>query len=66
VIADYTAAIQINPNDGTTFYSRGYSYLQKGDQASADADFAQAKKLGYKTNSRIANMLRSLMWWRNR
>ena len=47
-ITDYTAAIQINPKDGTTFYARGYSYWQKGDKAKADADFAQAEKLGYK------------------
>ena len=65
-IADFTAAIQINPKAGNAFYARGYSYSQKGDKANANADFAQAKKLGYKAQSRMSYALQSLMWWRNR
>ena len=33
---------------GTYSYARGYSYWQKGEKSAADADFAQAEKLGYK------------------
>ena len=47
-ITDFTAAIRINPKDGYLFYARGYSYRQKDEKAKADADFAQAEKLGYK------------------
>ena len=47
-ITNYTAAIELNPKVGYAFYTRGYSYLRKGDKANAKADFAQAKKLGYK------------------
>lgn len=47
-IIDYTAAIRINPKNGYTFYARGYSFRLKGGKANANADFVQAKKLGYK------------------
>ena len=59
-IADYTAAIEINPKAGYTFYARGYFYHQKGDKAKANADFAQAKKLGYKLKSRMSCALARL------
>jgi len=46
-IADYTEAIRLNPKYATAYYGRGYAYGQKGETAKAEADFAQAKKLGY-------------------
>ena len=31
------------------YYSRGVAYDKKGDHAKADADVAEARKLGYKS-----------------
>ena len=47
-ITEFTAAIRINPKNGYVFCARGYSYRQKDEKAKADADFAQARNLGYK------------------
>ena len=47
-IADYTEAIRLDPKKAEAYYGRGCSYKNKGDQGKADADFAQAEKLGYK------------------
>ena len=47
-ITDYTEAIRLASDDGELYASRGLAYEQNGDKAKADADFAQAKKLGYK------------------
>ena len=44
----YTEAIRLNPNYAKAYYNRGAAYEKKGDKAKAEADFAQAKKLGYK------------------
>jgi Flp pilus assembly protein TadD len=65
-IADYTEAIRLEPQSVRAFDGRGWCYKQKGDNGKAVADFAQAKKLGYKAKSQIACALHSLMWWRNR
>jgi tetratricopeptide (TPR) repeat protein len=46
-IADYTAAIQLNPNFATAYYARGCAYRKKGEDATAEKDVAQAKALGY-------------------
>ena len=42
-------AIRLDPKYAKSYYSRGLAYEQMGETANADADFAQAKKLGYKT-----------------
>ena len=47
-IADYTEAIRLNPACLTPYYLRGKACQQKDDKAKAEADFAQAKRLGYK------------------
>jgi tetratricopeptide (TPR) repeat protein len=41
-IADYTAAIAINPQYDAAFYNRAKAWRAKGDDAKADADAAQA------------------------
>ncbi len=48
-IADYTEAIRLNPACLTPYYLRGKAFQQEQDhKAKAEADFAQAKRLGYK------------------
>ena len=47
-IADCTEAIRLDPKWAEAYYDRGSAYEKKGDKAKAEADFAQAKKLGYK------------------
>jgi Flp pilus assembly protein TadD len=47
-IADYTEAVRFDPKLGSAYYNRGFAYQRKSDKAKAEADFAQAKKLGYK------------------
>ncbi len=48
-IADYTEAIRLNPKHAEAFYARGYAYWWTNvDYSKAEADFAQAKSLGYK------------------
>jgi tetratricopeptide (TPR) repeat protein len=41
-IADYTAAIALNPQYDAAFYNRAKAWRAKGDDAKADADSAQA------------------------
>ena len=48
---DFTSSIQINPKAGISFHAQGVAYWNKGDKAKAEADFAQADKLGYKPNA---------------
>ena len=47
-IADYTDAIRLNPRYAEAYYGRGYAYGKIGKTAEAEADFAQARELGYK------------------
>jgi tetratricopeptide (TPR) repeat protein len=51
-IADYSEAIRLESRAGRfkaiKYESRARAFARKGNQAKADADFAQAKKLGYK------------------
>ena len=47
-LKNFNKAIDLNPNDGETFYLRGKCYEILGDTKNARADFAAAKKLGYK------------------
>jgi Flp pilus assembly protein TadD len=48
-IADLDEAIRLDPDDANTYQYRGLAYEKKGEKAKAEADFAQAKKLGYKS-----------------
>jgi Flp pilus assembly protein TadD len=47
-VADYTEAIRLSPNDSAAYHARGRVYEAKGEKAKAEADFAEAKRLGYK------------------
>ena len=47
-IAKYTEAVRLNPNFVVAYWGRGGCYKAKADKAKAEADFAQAKKLGFK------------------
>lgn len=47
-IADFIEAIRFDPKHAAAYHFRGYAYSQMGEKAKAEADFAQAKKLGYK------------------
>ncbi len=44
-IADYDAAIGINPQYAIAFYNRAQAWRRKGDAARADADSAEAVRL---------------------
>jgi Flp pilus assembly protein TadD len=46
-ITCYTEAINLNPKDGGTYYARGRAYEGKGEKDKAQADFAEAQKLGF-------------------
>jgi len=48
-VAKYTEQIQLNPQDPLAYLNRGLAYSEKGDKAKAEADFAQAKRLGIKS-----------------
>ena len=47
-IADFSAAIRLNPKDAQAYQNRGVAYEKKGEKAKAEEDFAQAKNLGDK------------------
>ena len=47
-IADISVAIQLNPEDGSAFYSRGVYYRESGEKKKARADLKHAKQLGFK------------------
>ena len=47
-IADYTQAIRIDPKYTEAYNNRGIAYRKKGNDAKANLDFAEAKRLGYK------------------
>ena len=51
-ISAYAAAIRLDPKLAEAYYNRGLAYEKKGEQAKAEGDFAQAKKLGYKTREK--------------
>ena len=46
-IADFTQAIRLDPKNAVAYYGRGEAYLEKGQRAAAERDFAQAKRLGF-------------------
>ena len=47
-IAGWTEAIRLNPKDAEAYYRRGVAYSAQGEKSKAEADFAEAKRLGYK------------------
>ena len=47
-IADYTEAIRLNPEYADGVLQPGHRLQEKGDEDKAEADFDQAKRLGYK------------------
>ncbi len=42
-IADYNAALKIDPKLATALYGRGFAEIKKGNSASGNADIAAAK-----------------------
>ena len=38
-IADYTKAIELNPEDADTYHIRGFAYADKGDFDAAISDY---------------------------
>ena len=47
-IADYSKAIEINPQDASAYYNRGIAKYQKRDLKGACADWREASSLGHK------------------
>ena len=50
-IRDYNKAIELNPNYAIAYNNRGLAYRAKGEPDKAEADSAEAKRLGYKPPS---------------
>ncbi len=46
-IADYTNAIRLDPKNGEAYSERGSARAAKGEKGEAEADYAEAKRLGY-------------------
>jgi Tfp pilus assembly protein PilF len=46
-IAGFTVAIQLDPQSSTAYYIRAQAYRDKGEKGKAEADLAEAKRLGY-------------------
>ncbi|MCX7427833.1 MAG: tetratricopeptide repeat protein [Planctomycetia bacterium] len=44
-IADYSEAIQLDPQFARAYHNRGNAYLKKGDRAKAESDIAEANRL---------------------
>ncbi len=44
-VADYTAALDLNPREASSLYGRGLAKQQKGDAAGAAADIAAARAI---------------------
>ena len=47
-VSDLTAAINLNPNIGITWYYRGLAFSNLNKQPEAEKDWTQARKLGFK------------------
>lgn len=47
-VADFTEAIRLRPRFAVAYQYRGLAHKKLGDNANAEEDFAEAKKLGYK------------------
>jgi tetratricopeptide (TPR) repeat protein len=45
-ISDYTQAIRLNPKLAKTYYDRGLAYQAKAEKSKAEADFAEARRIG--------------------
>ncbi len=43
----FTEAIRLKPKYAEVFNNRGFAYRQKGEKTKAEADFAEAKRLGF-------------------
>lgn len=59
-IADFTKAIELDPNDASYYIRRGKAYSEKDQHANAVADFSQAIKL--KPNDETVYNLRGLSY----
>jgi tetratricopeptide (TPR) repeat protein len=44
-IADYNAALKMNPRDALALYERGIAKQHQGDDTGGDADIQAAKKI---------------------
>ena len=50
-IADFTAALRLQPQTSTTYYDRGLSYTKAGSHAQAIGDYSAAIRLNAKYES---------------
>jgi len=51
-IADFDAALKLDPKDAVAFNNRGFAYRHKGDADRAIADFGEAIRLNATIRSR--------------
>jgi tetratricopeptide (TPR) repeat protein len=59
-VADYTQAIEIDPNNAVAFYNRGLTWIRKGDDQRAIADFDEAIRLDPKNANAFYD--RGVVW----
>ena len=52
-IEDFSAAIELQPELGQAYYSRGFLYLRQDDKASALKDIEKAQALGVEVDPLI-------------
>ena len=52
-IADYTKAIELNPDDAYNYYERGFSKEDLGDLDGACADWKKAASLGDENSAKL-------------
>lgn len=57
-IADYTRAIELNPDDAAAYFSRGLAYLGFGRKDQAREGFMKAMELGYRVPPEALNLCR--------
>ena len=56
-IADYTKAIEINPNDGEAYNNRAVMYFGEKEYAKAKEDVCRAQALGYEVSPQLLENL---------
>jgi tetratricopeptide (TPR) repeat protein len=61
-IADFTAAIEYEPEDANSYGSRGLALLKKGDAAGARADFEKAASLDPAVGKALLPLLEPGAW----
>lgn len=58
-LRDFDAALALEPASAETLFNRGLTYVARGEMSRAEADFAGARRLGYRlTDAEVKSLLR--------